>query len=612
LVANTSDTSYIDYRLSKGNSYNFKVTSLNTAGESEKTEAILAMTKTDMTLLATLDLSAAGGGCRMRLGDLNGDGRMEILMVQPDYMGPESKDGVLTGRVWMDPYVPHAIQCVTAFDLEGNMLWQFGTPDPDVKGSGSDEPAQIYDIDDDGFNEVLCVMSKTVKNNVDGKATIESRTDKFFILDGRTGAVKKEYDLPAAPPSDRPEVSVDPCTAHDSIIIANLTGTKKPQDIILKDRYFHLWAFDKDFNPLWTHNGPTGHFPWPYDFDGDGKDELVCCYDLIGPDGKVIWSAQDVSDHADCIWVGDVDGNPDNGKEIIIGGSATLVYNSLGQELWRNEVAIEPQQILLGNYEIDKPGLEIFGMDRIARGWDSFYGDNQKGMDCLYVVSSSGETLTREVPYETGYTTATKLLRNWTGTYAPLTLSFKRGYLNGVEIKPALHDGYLNTIAELPVSTWTNIMIANICGDNKEEIITYENITVNGIAKTIAKIYSNGSADLKSSITGIPATQIKRDYNFTRYGSDEVDEIDALVPCELHTLDITSSSVTIAWTPVLGVTCYNIYKADEKGNYIKLETVNTVKYSDTYLVPDNTYSYKVTTVNASGESNKSIALTVTL
>jgi len=45
------------------------------------------------------------------------------------------------------------------------------------------------------------------------------------------------------------------------------------------------------------------------------------------------------------------------------------VYNRFGQELCINDVAIEPQQILVGNFLIDKIGLEVYGMDRIARGW---------------------------------------------------------------------------------------------------------------------------------------------------------------------------------------------------------------------------------------------------
>ena len=55
----------------------------------------------------------------MLLGDLNGDGRLEMLLVQAD--------GGIDDR-----YVPHQVCCLTAFDLEGTLLWQVGTPDPDA------------------------------------------------------------------------------------------------------------------------------------------------------------------------------------------------------------------------------------------------------------------------------------------------------------------------------------------------------------------------------------------------------------------------------------------------------------------------------------------------
>jgi len=156
-------------------------------------------------LLGTIDISKAGIRPKMYVGDLNSDGRMELLMVQ-------SVGGVDT------KYLPHQVQCMTAFDLDGNVLWQVGKPDPNPGGPGADYPIQIYDIDGDGHNEVLCVMNK-----------------KFLILDGKTGEVKKAYDLPAE-------------EAHDCIIIANLTGNDFPRDVILKDRYHQLWAMDKDFN----------------------------------------------------------------------------------------------------------------------------------------------------------------------------------------------------------------------------------------------------------------------------------------------------------------------------------------------------------------------------
>ena len=63
-------------------------------------------------LLKRIDTSECGKGCRMWLGDIDGDGRMEIVMVQPD-------------GGFDDRYYPHSVQCATAFNLEGEMLWRY-------------------------------------------------------------------------------------------------------------------------------------------------------------------------------------------------------------------------------------------------------------------------------------------------------------------------------------------------------------------------------------------------------------------------------------------------------------------------------------------------------
>ena len=55
---------------------------------------------------------------------------------------------------------------------------------------------------------------------------------KFLVLDGADGSVKESHELPAE-------------EAHDCIIIANLTGKEQPEAIILKDRYLHMWALNR-------------------------------------------------------------------------------------------------------------------------------------------------------------------------------------------------------------------------------------------------------------------------------------------------------------------------------------------------------------------------------
>jgi len=65
-------------------------------------------------LISSFDISKFVGTPGMRLGDINGDGKMEIVMGQP-----EPQPGAST---------PQQVVCVTAYDLKGNQLWQYGTP----------------------------------------------------------------------------------------------------------------------------------------------------------------------------------------------------------------------------------------------------------------------------------------------------------------------------------------------------------------------------------------------------------------------------------------------------------------------------------------------------
>ena len=77
-------------------------------------------------------------------------------------------------RVNRDAY--GTISCLTAMDLDGNILWQYGEPtdNMEIGNISADMPMQIYDIDGDGYDEVI-----TAKNF------------EVLILDGKTGNVKK-------------------------------------------------------------------------------------------------------------------------------------------------------------------------------------------------------------------------------------------------------------------------------------------------------------------------------------------------------------------------------------------------------------------------------------
>ncbi|GGG13403.1 hypothetical protein GCM10010912_67280 [Paenibacillus albidus] len=410
--------------------------------------------------LAELDISAAGKGCKMLLGDLDGDGRAELLLVQPD-----NRQDVR--------YIPHQVQCLTAFDLEGRLLWQKGTPDPGAGSQGSDYPAQIYDLDGDGLLEVLVVM--------DGR---------FHVLEGATGAVKSVHDLPAE-------------HAHDCIIIANLTGGERASDIILKDRYHQLWALDRNFKLLWTHTGNVGHYPWVHDLNGDGRDEVMAGYDLLDADGNLLWSCQDLDDHADCLWVGDVNG--DGLPEVVVGGSVTVMYDREGRELWRYSGSIESQHLALGRFREDLPGLQVAGLDRMVREDD---GKGLKGKDALFLLDNGGQELWKEERTTSGWLTIVEAVSNWRPGAPDYILAYRRG--GG--ILPALYDGHMKIVAEFGLEGYA--VHGDLLGTGAEQVIIY--------TEESAIVYSGEPVDPAAPRSIEPLPQPKRLYSSTLYPGGEI------------------------------------------------------------------------------------------
>ncbi|KAB8139309.1 hypothetical protein F9U64_00510 [Gracilibacillus oryzae] len=418
--------------------------------------------KTKPVRLREINIGEAGKNCKMYLGDLTGDGRKDLLMVQPD-------SGI------DDRYVPHQVEAMTAFNMEGSVIWQIGTPGNEPGGPGSDYPVQIYDIDGDGYNEVLCVMDKT-----------------FRIINGRTGDIKKEFSLPGE-------------HAHDCIVIANLAGNAFSQDIILKDRYHQMWAMNAEGELLWTHKGNIGHFPWVFDFNGDGKDEVMAGYDFLNSDGELLWSCKELDDHADCIWVGKVQQNASD-FQLVIGGSVTVLYDWKGKELWRYNGSIESQHVCIGKFREDLPGLQVAGLDRIIRG--SHYSD---GKDGIFLLDENGQEVWKENRQTDGWLTIIDTIDSWDDSDLDYIIAYRRGG----DVLPTIYDGYQQIVATFPVDGY--VVYDDLVGSGKKQVIVYN--------QTTAYVYGNEPIDLsvKSDRT-LP--QSKRSYAVTLYPGGEYIEQD--------------------------------------------------------------------------------------
>ncbi len=250
----------------------------------------------------TLNISAAGSGCQMRLGDIDGDGRLEIVMIKPDTVSD-------------DRYFSNQATAITAFSADGELLWQLGDVNIESSAVSSDLPVQIYDIDKDGKNEVIAIINGSL-----------------LILDGKTSEVKKQTPLP-----DK--------YACDCIVIADLEGTGYAQNILLKNKFSTLWALDSNLNVLWDFHGNIGHTPVAYDINGDGCEEIIAGYNVISASGELLWKA-DMPHHAtsvavDCLY-------NENEPVIIICGPKMQAYTPYGELLW--ELAECANNIAIGDF----------------------------------------------------------------------------------------------------------------------------------------------------------------------------------------------------------------------------------------------------------------------
>ena len=319
-------------------------------------------------LLAKGENGPFGGD--IRIGDLNNNGKMDIVVYR-------SIDGIKP--------------CfIGAFNQKGEYLWH--------KGKGGQQPLRpgpvaIYDIDNDGESEVICFFHDPTID-----APPESLKDVLVqILDGKTGLVKKSFH----PPEFDHLQGAGPNWVHQRILIANLRGTKAPNDFIVKLGKMTI-AFDNQLKVLWTYTNNwdqysrcPAYIPCVGDIDGDGKDEVNGGYFMLDNDGTILWEKQ-LGRNMDSVAIAPWD----NGKlrafcsgyghimdykgNVILKLGKKVVPH--GQELrvahFDDEV---PGQQMMIRYNGHKPDVMLVGLNgKVIRRFQINESPNNTGMEAIY------------------------------------------------------------------------------------------------------------------------------------------------------------------------------------------------------------------------------------
>ena len=325
----------------------FKVcVSEKTKQEIEVAERAVKETETEemkkhpkMKLWKKIDLKNFGTSRQIRFGHLTGTDEWYVVLAQ------------MQKRICRDAY--GLISCLTAIDLEGNVLWQLGEPSDKTEELGkvsADMAFQVYDIDGDGRDEVIVGWDFEIR-----------------ILDGRTGTIKKSAKTPFSDDDDADLIGV-PYQIYaferinpDGIRICNFRGKERPADILIKDRYCRIYALDEDLNVMWKFKSPTntGHCPLPIDIDGDGKDELLVGYKLLDSDGQMLWSYPISEDHTDEIVAGKWMPGEDEGHFACVSGKAGFFIGDFYGNIVARDMVGHAQRVSIANYCPEREGREI-------------------------------------------------------------------------------------------------------------------------------------------------------------------------------------------------------------------------------------------------------------
>lgn len=375
-----------------------------------------------------------GAAKAMRLGDLDGDGRIDFLIIQNmPFFGNNYNQ----------------ITCLTAISQDGDLLWQYGKPDQKNAWLSYDVAVQIHDLDGDGKTEVLMAQGEWIK-----------------VLEGKTGKEKARYPVPSSAilPGETSwkeykhyyRRDLLPYLNVDCFSFADLRGTGKPLDVIIKDRHTRLWAYTNDFRLLWTASANLGHFPFFHDGDKDGRDEIHIGYTKFDPAGKIIWSLDSLmGEHADGVCVGDftLSGKPD---KVFIGGSddGVLLTDDKGKILKHHRVG-HAQTPSVGQFRPDIPGLELCNIN--------FWGE--PGMITLY--NSSGDEITS---FELIHSGSPVQPVNWRGDGTEFI------FLTPNHSEGGLVDGWGRRVVKFPDDGHPDLawMVHDLTGDPRDELVVWD------------------------------------------------------------------------------------------------------------------------------------------
>lgn len=255
----------------------------------------------------------------LSVGDVNGDGKYEIFVKWYPSNAKDNAHEGYTGNTYIDCYT-----------LEGEKLWRIDLG-VNIRSGAHYTQFLVYDYDGDGVAEMIC---KTADGTIDGEGTVigdatkDYRNEQGFVGDGPEfltlfdGETGKALDtIPYIPDRGEPGSWGDyEWNREDRYLggVAYLDGEKASAIIcrgyytravlvaydVVEKKLVKRWVIDSDDNAP-KLAGQGAHSLSIADVDQDGYDEIIYGAAVVDHDGSLLYSTG--IGHGDALHVGNFD-----------------------------------------------------------------------------------------------------------------------------------------------------------------------------------------------------------------------------------------------------------------------------------------------------------------